>query len=81
MSARDRNTIHPDRFENEEDWLDHFDDDPIDSRREASDDRAEAASLDDLGLDWTDMERRARLEIDLDHNYDDDESSEDDMAA
>lgn len=81
MSARDRNQPQIDRFENEEDWLDHFDDDPIDARREASDDRAEAASLDDLGLDWTDMERRAKLEIDLDHMDEGDDSSEDDMAA
>ena len=71
----------PERFENEDDWLDLYDDDPVDPRHQTSDDRAEAASLDDLGLDWTDMERRAKLEIDLEHHDTDDESSEDDIAA
>ncbi|WP_435016991.1 hypothetical protein TA3x_004577 [Tundrisphaera sp. TA3] len=80
MSVRDR-VPHPDRFENEEDWLDQYDDDPIDARHESSHDRAEAVSLDDLGLDWTNMERHDRLEIDLDHSDDADESGDDEIAA
>lgn len=79
MSPLDRMS-NPDRFENEDDWLDLYDDEPSDPRHGSAEDRAEAVVLDDLGLDWTNMDSVGRIEYDLDDSEADD-SGEDDIAA
>jgi hypothetical protein len=79
MSLQDRLT-HPDRFENEEDWLDLYDDDPADPRHLAADERTEANLLDEMGLDWTDMDNRPKIDIALDV-ADVDDPAEDEIAA
>ena len=64
-----------DRFEDDETWLDDFDD-----RDEAFDALAEASIIDDPGLDWSNFEGRRRndLGILLD---DEDEAEDDEIAA
>jgi hypothetical protein len=59
-----------DRFEDEDTWLDDFDD-----RDEVFDAAAEAAIIDDPGLDWSDFEALRRGEPGL---ISEDDSEEDD---
>jgi hypothetical protein len=48
-----------DRFEDDETWLDDFDD-----RDETFDARAESALLDDLGIDFANLGNRKRPDLD-----------------
>jgi hypothetical protein len=65
-----------DRFEDDETWLDDFDD-----RDEAFDAKAEAAIIDDPGLDWSTFEGRRRNDIGLLLGGDEDAEDDDEIAA
>jgi hypothetical protein len=66
-----------DRFEDDETWLDDFDD-----RDEVFDAVAEAAIIDDPGLDWSHFDGRRRNDLGLTLGGDEDaEDDEDEIAA
>lgn len=62
---------YDDRFEDDETWLDDFDD-----RDEVFDAAAEAAVIDDPGIDWTHFEGRKRNEQGLLLGEDEEEDNE-----
>jgi hypothetical protein len=75
MSAR-KFDEYDDRFEDDEAWLDEFDD-----RDEAFDAVAEAAIIDDPGLDWSNFDGLRRNELGLLLGGDEDAEDEDEIAA
>ena len=65
-----------DRFEDDETWLDDFDD-----RDEKFDATAETALLDESGIDFSNLGNRRRTDIHLILGGDDDESDDEEIAA
>ncbi|WP_435006981.1 hypothetical protein P12x_004405 [Tundrisphaera lichenicola] len=65
-----------DRFEDDETWLDDFDD-----RDEAFDAAAEASIIDDPGLDWTTFDGRKRNDLGFLLEGEEEDAEDDDIAA
>jgi hypothetical protein len=66
-----------DRFEDDDTWLDDFDD-----RDETFDADAETTLLDDLGIDFSNLGHRKRSDLSLLlGGHDDEEEDEDEIAA
>jgi hypothetical protein len=65
-----------DRFEDDDTWLDDFDD-----RDEKFDAAAESSLLDDLGIDFSNLGHRRRNDLGLLLGGDEDEEEDDEIAA
>ncbi len=75
MSAVPFDEYH-DRFEDDDTWLDDFDD-----RDDSFDAAAESALLDDLGIDFSNLGTRKRSDFGLLLSGDEDEDSDEEIAA
>ncbi len=75
MSAEPFDEFH-DRFEDQDAWLDDFDD-----RDDTFNGAAETAFLDDLGIDFSNLGPRKRMDFGLLLGGDDDEPEEDEGIA
>jgi hypothetical protein len=67
---------YDDRFEDDDTWLDDFDD-----RDESFDANAESTLLDDLGIDFSNLGHRRRNDLGLLLGGDEEEEEEDEIAA
>lgn len=65
-----------DRFEDDETWLDDFDD-----RDESFDAAAESTLLDDLGIDFSNLGNRRRAELGLLLGGDEEDQQDEEIAA
>ena len=65
-----------DRFEDDDTWLDDFDD-----RDDTFDAAAETALLDDLGIDFSNLGNRRRSDLGLLLGGDEDEEQDEEIAA
>ena len=75
MSAEPFDEFH-DRFEDQDAWLDDFDD-----RDDTFDAAAETSFLDDLGIDFTNLGNRKRIDFGLLLNGEEDDQEEDEGIA
>ena len=75
MSLESFDEFH-DRFEDDDTWLDDFDD-----RDESFDVAAETSLLDDLGIDFSNLGSRRRSDVTLLLGGDEEEEQEEEIAA